>query len=161
MIDVASLKKQVSYDPTTGALTWLVGRFMGKPAFNCPDAGYLTGKFQQVKIRAHQAAWAIHYGIWPTFSIDHDDGVRSNNRIANLVKATGSINQKNKAPYSKKSKLPTGVSFDQKAKSKPYRARIGDNYQYRLIGSFDTAQAAHQAYLTEAVKLGYSKRHGR
>lgn len=178
------LRQLLDYDPETGILTWKYrdvswfrpsatrsavhvcalwnSRYAGKPALTGHwGLGYRAGSVLGVRVKAHRACWAIHYGKWPSEDIDHDDGDSSNNRIRNLFDRTTQQNCMNAAPHRKKSDLPPGVKFYPKRKGRRYQARIGLRGKSLSLGYHDTAEAAHAAYLAAADKHGFSRRHGR
>lgn len=95
------LSALVSYNPETGLFVWLErgpdiipddrvraswnSKHTGKPALSTnSDQGYLYGSIFDKNVRAHRAAWAIMTGEWPKEDIDHINGIRHDNRIANL-----------------------------------------------------------------------------
>ena len=75
--------------------------------------------------------------------IDHIDCVKTNNDISNLRVVTQQENQFNTTCK--------GYYFD-KAKGK-YKARIGLNEKKIYIGSYDTPEEAHQAYLKKKEEV--------
>jgi len=86
---------RLHYDPESGAFTW---RRTGKPA-GFRDRGYIKIGFvidgRSRARKAHRLAWLYVYGEWPKHEIDHINGVRHDNRIANLREATRSQNRFN------------------------------------------------------------------
>jgi hypothetical protein len=89
---LATLRQVLSYDPETGALTWLVdrhcrvraGMLAGNPnpgAWN----GYSVIKLGHRRLQAHRLAWYLHHGTDPgPLLVDHINRDRSDNRICNL-----------------------------------------------------------------------------
>jgi len=75
--------------------------------------------------------------------LDHVNGDRTDNRIANLRVATHAQNMQNKRPWSR-----TGFKGVKRAKSGRYEASIQREY----LGVFDTPEAAHAAYSAEAKR---------
>ena len=82
------VKKAFNYDPETGAIERktkrVVGRIAGKTGW-MHVSGYLLVRFNGGIYQAHRLAWAFCYGEVPCeLVIDHINGVRNDNRIANL-----------------------------------------------------------------------------
>jgi hypothetical protein len=109
MISIDEIKDKVSYDPDTGfffakkASTRYPDRYpanrqlgvvnnIGYVVFNIPDTGRGGKQF-----KAHQIAYAIMHGKWVDI-VDHINGVKSDNRIANLREFTPQLNAANYGP---------------------------------------------------------------
>lgn len=93
------LRKAFVYDPETGSLTWAT-RASNRvrddlSAGYVNDKGYHSVYFGGRNYPAHRIAWLLHYGQFPTGQIDHINGIRGDNRIANLRDVPSSENQKN------------------------------------------------------------------
>jgi hypothetical protein len=91
---------------------------------------------------AHRLAWALHYGEEPSLEIDHINGERSDNRIANLRLATRGENCKNVKA--------AGVRFE--ADRGKWLARICVDYKQMNLGRFATEQEARAAYAAAKVR---------
>lgn len=142
------LKELLSYDPSTGIFTRLVCRYkskIGTPMKGSNSHGWIYLLVDKKTYPAHHLAWLYCYGEFPSPMIDHIDGDSRNNRIANLRVATKCINMQNiRKPYAGE-ELPLGVTKKSKYK---YRAQIRpENGKNVYIGSFNTPEEAHEAYL--------------
>lgn len=150
------LRSLLHYNPETGEFTWLVSR-----AGNA-KAGYVAGfdngdGYRKVRVdshpyQAHRLAWLYIHGSWPNGHIDHINGNPSDNRIANLREATNSQNLQNRyrASSNSKSRL-LGVSFDPKRGK--WAAQIEVDGRCRFLGRYESADAAHAAYLKAKAAL--------
>jgi hypothetical protein len=96
-------------------------------------------------IYAHRAAWLYVHGEHPKHAIDHINGDRSDNRIANLRDVPQAINGQNiRTAHIDNSTGLLGVSLE-KASGR-YMAKVsvrGVTWNKR----YDTAEEAHAAYL--------------
>ncbi|MBG23712.1 MAG: hypothetical protein CMF22_10350 [Idiomarinaceae bacterium] len=70
-----------------------------------------------VKYLAHHIAWLLYHKEWPGSNLDHINGDATDNRIENLRKADGVVNNRNKKPDPFRKK-PRGVRFYLSGKSK-------------------------------------------
>lgn len=134
----------LSYNPETGEIR---RRSTGAVA-GSPNHGYLRIKIGLRNYAAHRLAWLLHYGEWPVGGLDHADGIRRNNRIANLRAASVTQNNANARTYSNNKLGLKGVSWLPSAGK--YRAQIKKNGLVIFLGSFDDAASAHQAYISAA-----------
>ncbi|WP_081261091.1 HNH endonuclease signature motif containing protein [Sphingobium yanoikuyae] len=145
-------------------LVWRVNswnrRYAGKEALKQVDyKGYRVGKLLEFTMAAHRVAWAIYHGEWPRDQVDHIDGDRSNNRIANLRLVDNSENLRN-------AKLPVtntsghiGIGFHKRmGRWQAYIARGGRQV---FLGYFTDIADAVKARETAEVEAGYHPNHGR
>lgn len=142
------LKELVSYDQNSGDFIRLKCRYkslIGTKIAGTNTHGWIYILLDGKKYPAHHLAWLYCYGEFPSPMIDHIDGNGLNNRISNLRQATKSINMQNiRKPYAGKD-LPLGVTKKSKYK---YRAQIRpENGKNIYIGSYNTPEEAHEAYL--------------
>jgi hypothetical protein len=149
------LRWMMDYSPETGEIIWRVrvnGRVpIGAPATCKHPSGYIYVQVFGRKFQAHRIAWAHFYGEWPSLFLDHIDGDRANNRIANLREATKSQNSANRgAASTKKSSVFKGIYFDKR--SLRWRAIIGAYGQRIELGRFATEQEAVAAYDQAAAR---------
>lgn len=96
--------------------------------------------------RAARLAWFYVHGAWPKHHIDHINGNRLDNRIANLRDIPRQANNQNIHRSFKTNKTGfLGVDLDKR--SNRYRASIRHNGSNRTLGRFDTPEEAHEVYL--------------
>jgi len=143
------LHRLLDYDPDTGIFMWKQKRKGIKTGIplGCDNGfGYLritvTGKSEY----AHRLAWIYSYGYWPTETIDHINGNKSDNRIANLRMATYAENSQNKrtAQSNNKSNI-LGVSWHKKANK--WQVHICTDRIRKYLGLFDDKYEAEQTYI--------------
>lgn len=147
-LTVERLRQALNYDPQTGVFTWAdrtakcirIGGVAGSPTSN----GYWRIFVDGSEYMAHRLAWFYVHGTWPTV-IDHIDGARQNNRIANLRDVTSSVNSQNLKKATKRN--ATGLLGAFRRTKNSYRAVINIDGKNTLLGSFRTAEDAHAAYL--------------
>ncbi len=146
----AQLARQLwDYDATTGHLYWKISRGkskVGKVAGTVDSSGYLVVRVFGQGYKAHRIAWLIVYGKWPEKDLDHKDGNKLNNAILNLREATPAENQQNKHRAHMDSNTGLlGVWYYPSLKK--FKSGIAINGKITHLGYFDTAEAAHAAYL--------------
>lgn len=172
------LRQLLSYDPETGKLFWkewpqhtfLSGPdqdrycrrwntiYSGKQAMQTIESkGYCVGRVQGATQKAHRVAWAIHFGEWPVGQIDHINGIKTDNRIANLREVTPAGNSQNRPKRCDNSTGITGV-FRRKA---GWSALIVVNQKHIWLGAFPSKAEAASARKEAEMKYGFHPNHGR
>jgi len=100
MLNQILLKKLLNYDENTGIFTRRISLHgkvkVGDIAGTIANDGYCHIRVDSKRYQAHRLAWLYVHGEWPTNQIDHINGIRNDNRIANLREATRSENQQNR-----------------------------------------------------------------
>lgn len=159
---VETLRELVSYDPDTGKLTWNFrkrsfftsdreylrwnNRYAGKAAFAYKTrGGYLSGAIFKRLYLAHRVAWKIYTGDEPGLILDHINGDRTDNRIANLREATFEQNVGNRFPNADSTSRYRGVAWCKR--DKRWIAYCAS----RVIGRFQNETEAAAAYNTAAI----------
>jgi hypothetical protein len=147
------LRQLLDYNPETGDFTWKSGvksNFLNKRAGckrkdNCIVIGLLGKSYL-----AHHLAWLFVYEQWPTKEIDHIDQNRSNNKISNLRDVDHRTNCQNYRIATKNNKISKilGAAY----RDGRYYSRIRVGNKRITIGSFATAEEAHQAYISAKRK---------
>jgi hypothetical protein len=144
------VREMFHYDPETGVFTRRVSVAnvkAGTPAgrLNKND-GYIQLMLDYKKYRAHRLIWLYVYGEWPTHTIDHINGDRSDNRIANLRDVDCATNNQNKhRPGTRNTSGFLGATFcNTKGK---WRAQITVGRRLKFLGHHATPELAHEAYV--------------
>lgn len=153
--DTAYLRECFTYNRKTGALRW---RRRPREHFSSERewrrqswrrgtiAGYIDPQGYRIVVIDQQAykgsriIWKLQTGTDPSAEIDHKNRDRSDNRWRNLRPATSQQNRFNRPGWTD---LPKGVHrHGTKYTSRPYiDGRLG------YLGSFDTPEEAHAAYV--------------
>ncbi len=149
-------RENLAHDPVTGEFRWR------KPSRNRPmdrvpgyrrHDGYWIIALGGRQHYAHRLAWLLAYGVWPTNQIDHINGVRDDNRLANLRDVPRAHNQQN-IHSAQIHNYSTGVlGVTKKQRSSRYRAQLSVAGVTRFLGSFATPEEAHQVYLQAKRRL--------
>lgn len=144
------LKESLAYDAETGLFTRL-RRTDPNPRsavkVGClASNGYLMIRVRTQRYLAHRLAWLYVHGEFPEGHLDHVNGVKDDNRIANLRVATTSQNNANTGLWKHNTSGAKGVHFD--AANSKWMAYIQIDGRFRNLGrfgSFDEAVAARLA----------------
>lgn len=149
------LLELVSYDPDTGIFINKIKRSNCSPAgkvLGTPNAsGHLIIQIDKKQYMAHRLAWFYCFSEWPENIIDHIDGNPANNSLDNLREATKSTNGFNSGKRSNNTSGFKGAFFD-KRRNKFY-SQINIQRTKKWLGYFNTAEEAHNAYVTAAKIL--------
>lgn len=149
------LKEYLSYNPDTGVFVRVKASPRGRDrtgevAGHIEVTGYSAINVLSIKYLAHRLAWLYMTGAWPNDLIDHINGNRADNRFANLREADANINQQNLSSARSHNKIGLlGVSSSKKR----WKAEIRANGHRTHLGTYDTPDEAHQAYLSAKKKV--------
>lgn len=173
------LRQLLDYDPETGALTWR-GRGVewfkdgrqtrehnaaiwnsknaGRPAFTAISTGYRYGAILDQNLLAHRVIWKMVHGVDPDH-IDHINGNRSDNRLANLRNVDATANTRNSRIPNHNTSGHLGVSFD-KGRCK-WAAYITVSGRKVSLGRFACIGQAIKSRKEAARRHGFHANHGR
>jgi hypothetical protein len=158
LISQEFLRKHFRYDAETGAFIRMRA-CDGKPAKRVCGTehrlGYRVIGIARKLFYAHRLAWMYVYGKWPEGELDHINGVRDDNRIANLREVSRQANmqnvRKNRRPKATSQYL--GVSRDKRMRSRPWRAVVSKDGKNYDCGYWATEEEAHAAYVARKREL--------
>lgn len=150
MITHSELLRIIDYDALTGLFRWKVSRSNQIRAGDLAGSvsishGYIYIEIDGQSYRASILAWFYTKGEWPPLFVDHKDGDKSNNVLTNLRLATRSQNNANARLRKDSSSGFKGVSYVPRLGK--FRAYTRENGKHKHIGVYNTAEAAHEAYL--------------
>jgi HNH endonuclease/AP2 domain len=169
-LPIAVLREMFDVDLTAGTLTWRARPrdhfvsdkgwriqhkvWAGRDAARTKSVrGYRRVKGRHrgepLSMEAHRVIWALANGRWPTHTIDHIRGVGAGDGIDNLREATQ--REQNEASGGWSGRL---VGTRPRPSGK-WEARIRSGRKLIHLGTFDTEEGAHTAYL-EAKKVHHS-----
>jgi hypothetical protein len=90
------LRELLHYNPETGMFSWTsTGPGRKTSVGTLHNKGYLRVRLNRAFFYAHRLAWLYVHGRWPHQTIDHINGIKTDNRLVNLREATPAIQQSN------------------------------------------------------------------
>jgi hypothetical protein len=175
------LRKLLRYDPETGTLYWRERdismftsgrngasfecsrwntRYAGRQAFTATNTGgYHHGPIAGFRLPAHRIIWAMAHGQWPEGHVDHINGIRTDNRIANLRVVCPAGNARNKRRYSSNASGHTGVRWYKPLEK--WVAQIRGDGRIVHLGYYSDMDDAIAARLAAERRYGFHPNHGR
>ena len=152
----------LDYNPETGELRWKYrpeatgqwnGKWVGKIAGTHNVNGYIVIQISGRIYCAHRLAWLVHHGEWPAHHIDHINGIRDDNRMANLRDATNQLIQQNRKSANKNNQSSGLLGVSWFAPTGEWQANIRHNGIAIALGHFSDKRAARRAYLEAKRRL--------
>lgn len=151
--DTSVLEEYFRYNPLNGELWWKKGGFnrdLSKPCGCVTSYGYLCVGLRTITYSVHRLIWKLVYGTEPQH-IDHLNGRRADNRIANLRAVTRNQNNRNIGVTKANSVGYIGIRFDKRYGK--WTSQIKMNRKAIYVGSFESKMEAVIAYNTAAIAL--------
>jgi len=146
------LRQLLDYDPETGIFTRKTRVLKGSPIHpgHLTLGGYLIFSVGSKAQLAHRVAWKWYYGQEPEI-IDHINGVKTDNRIANLRSV--SLYENNMNTKKVRSGIPIGASY--RADKNIYEAQLKYKKVHYYLGNYHSAEEAAAAYWKKRRELGF------
>ena len=173
------MKSLLEYHPETGALVWRVrsaenfkdgghkiahnvakwnGKHAGRPAFTATKSdGYKHGAIFGRNYTAHRVIWKMIHGV-DAEDVDHINGDRADNRLANLRSVARSLNARNAARAPGRTNPGTGVRRTTNGK---WQAYIMLGRKFISLGSHETPETALAIRKAAEAAYGFHPNHGR
>lgn len=136
---------------------------VGRQAGCANQQGYVKLVIDGKYYAAHRVAWLIATGEWveyPAFEIDHVNGDRGDNRLANIRKVTKSENQRNGSRRINNTSGVHGVNWKPTYSAKPndglWVARIWNGPKHVYLGGFKLKREAEIARKAAEKVLGFT-----
>jgi hypothetical protein len=149
------LPRPRSHFASRRAYTQALTVMAGKPAGRRYSRGYVGISIQKdgkkYQVLAHRVIWMLHHGDWPSQVIDHINRDKTDNRIENLRDVSPDANARNNG-----NELGSGLkgSYRMKNRKTPtFKAHITVNRINTYLGTYRTAEEAHQAHLRAAAQV--------
>lgn len=168
-LDCETLRELLDYCPETGLLRWKIRKpedqnkifntsFAETEAFTAVHTdGYRNGTIYGKQYKAHRIIWILFHGEQPD-QIDHINGNRADNRIANLRSVSRRVNCMNRGLRSDNTTGKPGVWWS-KGMGK-YQASISSEKGRIFLGTFSKLEDAIAAKNDAEKKYHYHENHG-
>jgi hypothetical protein len=172
------LVQLLSYNPETGLLTWKTrseelgasygftvqsvrmwnARYSGKLAASRLRHGYVGVKIFGQTYFAHRVIWKMAHGVDPDH-VDHVNGRKGDNRLANLRDVTAAENQKNRKLTEASRSGVIGVRWCKSTNA--WVARIGVHGKTITLGRHSDFSSAVEERRGAEREYGFHENHGR
>jgi hypothetical protein len=151
------LKELFEYNHLSGVFTWIIRPArcvkIGDIAGTDNGKGYLRVKIDGKNYRLHRLAWLYFYGELPVGDIDHINGNKKDNRIENLRDVSKSENMQNQKKAHLNNKTTGLLGVCKHKITNKYVASIRHNKRLIHIGSYDSPEEAHRAYINKKREI--------
>jgi hypothetical protein len=159
-MDANRLRELIDYDPETGAFAWKPRAWRAgqrcnddrHPGSVSKQTGYRAIRVDKKLYQAHRLAWLYVYGEWPTHQIDHVNGDKLDNRIANLRDVTDAFNKQN-CRLARAHNQTGLLGVRQDKRRGVFFSSIKTNGKVKYLGAFETPSQAHAVYIAAKRSL--------
>ncbi len=150
---IETLNSLLNYCPETGTLQWKAadrGRRVGVEAGSNDRLGYRAVHIMGKRYLSHRVIWKMVLGMEPPETLDHINGNKQDNRIANLRESEAAENLHNAKRSSRNSSGVKGVRYV------GWTASIATRGNRKFLGNFDSKEEAEKA-----VRAAREELHGK
>jgi hypothetical protein len=148
-LSAKQLRDELAYDPESGLFTRLKARVaahVGMVAGTInKHTGYTFISVRGTQYYAHRLAWLHVHCRWPD-QIDHINGNRSDNRLANLRECSVAENAQNMKPRGRSDNKSGHIGVHWDSHTSKWRAAIKVGGRTIRLGRFGSVQEASEAY---------------
>ncbi len=168
------LKELLSYNPETGVFTWRARamcwfisqesaehwnmRFAHTEAGSFNKNGYLAISIDGKDYLAQNLVWLYVHGRMPHDILDHEDHVKSNNKLSNLRETSQGGNCRNRSMNKNNKSGCSGVIWNEATQR--WHVQLG-NGKGKHLGSANNLFDAACIRKSAELKQGYHKNHGK
>lgn len=154
------LKELLHYCPALGLFWWKERdgndrhtkrwntRYANQIAGSLSADGYPVVTLEKAPRPLHRLAWLWMTGEWPSGEVDHANTWKLDNAWDNLREATRSQNSANRPSRSR-----SGFKGVYRKPSGRYQAMITNHKIKERLGTYDTPEEAHSAFMARAVEI--------
>lgn len=147
------LQQSHYYNPKTGLFYIRLPAGKLKQTATVHHSGYVQSTIRNKIYAHHRLAFLYMTGTWPSHQVDHIDGNPSNNKWENLREANRSNNMENLKAIKKGNKSTGLLGAHDKRGNGRITATIVVKGKCLNLGTFDTPEEAHQAYIEAKRQL--------
>lgn len=154
MVTAELVRRLFHYDRDTGVFTRAVKT---SPRVNVGDRagwvdkdGYRVISIYGKTYRAARLAWLHVTGAWPVGEVDHRDTDKSHDWFENLRDVTTDVNRQNDIKPQRNNKA--GLLGVRRVRSGRWNSQIRINGRVCNLGTFDSPEQAHAAYVSAKRK---------
>ena len=159
------LAERLSYIPITGELIWIAKGnskkvVVGSRAGSVSPYGHRVIRLNGYLYPEHHIIWRLHFGVWPSGFLDHDNHNEQDNCLVNLKDVTQATNNKNQSKRSDNTSGHMGIWINKQNSKKKFMSEVtyeGKRVHLKAHYSIEEAIACRNSVLKE---YGFHPNHG-
>lgn len=159
------LAQRLSYDPLSGQLTWIAKGnskkvVVGSRAGSVSPHGHRVLRLNGYLYPEHHIIWRLHFGVWPTGQLDHENHDEQDNKLVNLKDVTHADNNRNQSKRKDNISGHPGVWINKLNSKKKFMSEVtfaGKRVHLQSHYSLDDAIAKRKEIL---IEYGFHENHG-